>query len=1144
MITNQSSPRAGYLLALKLTLSLLVCLVCISLVRAQTPNFPEGFEAGSKTGYAAGNVTLGSGSWNLNDALIGTSTSDAKVGTKSVRIRNTGILAMNFDVSTGASTVSVSHAVYTSYSSTNVATLDAPSSWELVMSTDNGASFTRVGSSITTSLGTLETATFTVNQSGNVRFQVRKLSGGTARLNIDQFDIKPFGASSFTTGAVAGSPLCLSPGTGATISVPYSAPAELSNSFAVQLSDGQGGFPSDLSLNLIGAGSASPLAAVIPAETPAGSNYRVRVVHPGSATAATQSSSLLVLNTPPATNSVSLNSTAEQTLTTTGTGVALTATAGAASSFAWYFGPSENGLFSSAVSGANSAAYTPRGTDFPGAGTYYLVARATSSCGSVIGTSSPVKVTITAPVATLDITPLTVPDFGRVFIGSASASSPVSVTGSNLTSEITITPAPGFEIRTGTNAFACCAIVLAPNGGAVNSTIDVRFVPTMVQGYSAQLTINTADKPAQPPVNVSGSGAAPVYPAAVSSAPVSNITPNGATTGGTVLEDGNTLVTARGVVYSLTPAPTINDDFTQDGSGLGAFASTLSGLLPNTRYYVRAYATNEVGTVYGEEHSFTSLPAALAAEPTESAILTATTVNPTTVTLSISGGTGAKKLLTVTQGPAETGAPVDAITYSANLRFGQGDQIPTGNYVVLAGSASTLTVTGLLPETEYTFAVYDYNDDNTTGAENYRQAAPGTLTLSTPPQPTQLLLAEDFDYPAGELLTAHGWTAHSGGTTAAIQVSSQGLSYGGYGPRAGRGAALTANGQDVHRTFAPQPPGTAMYASLLVNVSSATAGGDYFFHLAPDPLDNTFRARLFVRAAATAGKVQFGVSGSTSTASAWTSTEYDANTTYLLVLKYVFGPSGTETRLYVNPGLVEPATADLSKVEDASSAPASIGAVALRQGSAQVLTADGIRVASAYALARPTGSPLPVVLTRFEAALGGGNRAVLGWITAQERNSQSFAVERSTDGRSFTEAGRVAAAGQSTILRHYEWVDPQPLAGLTYYRLRQLDQDGKAELSPVRTVSPLGVVTRTLRVFPNPTNGAQATLQLRGYQGQSLTVQVRNVLGQVVWTRSLTPATAEAELPLPLPTALPAGAYGVSVQAGGQTQHTRLLLTR
>jgi len=83
-----------------------------------------------------------------------------------------------------------------------------------------------------------------------------------------------------------------------------------------------------------------------------------------------------------------------------------------------------------------------------------------------------------------------------------------------------------------------------------------------------------------------------------------------AATGGIITNDGNGTITARGVCYSTSPAPTLADDFTTDGSGTGAFVSNLTGLTGNTTYYVRAYATNSAGTAYGNEQSFTTLSAA------------------------------------------------------------------------------------------------------------------------------------------------------------------------------------------------------------------------------------------------------------------------------------------------------------------------------------------------------------------------------------------------------------------------------------------------------------------------------------------------------------------------------------------------------
>ncbi|MEM4248491.1 MAG: hypothetical protein QXH80_04415 [Candidatus Nanoarchaeia archaeon] len=93
----------------------------------------------------------------------------------------------------------------------------------------------------------------------------------------------------------------------------------------------------------------------------------------------------------------------------------------------------------------------------------------------------------------------------------------------------------------------------------------------------------------------------------VETAEISDIGVNTAKCGGYVTKDGGVFVIDRGVCWSTLPNPTIQNDKTTDGSGTGSFESNLTGLLPNTTYYVRAYATNTTGTSYGSEKSFTTL---------------------------------------------------------------------------------------------------------------------------------------------------------------------------------------------------------------------------------------------------------------------------------------------------------------------------------------------------------------------------------------------------------------------------------------------------------------------------------------------------------------------------------------------------------
>ncbi len=152
----------------------------------------EGLEAGTKTAYAAADVTLDSGTWHMDDALIGTSESDMKTGTRSGRLRNSGGIAMLFDLGAGAGTVTIHHGSFGS---------DASGTWGLFSSQDGGTAWTQVGTSRTTSPGGLSAATFTANLEGPVRFEIRKLDGGSNRINIDDITITDLSSGGGGTGA-------------------------------------------------------------------------------------------------------------------------------------------------------------------------------------------------------------------------------------------------------------------------------------------------------------------------------------------------------------------------------------------------------------------------------------------------------------------------------------------------------------------------------------------------------------------------------------------------------------------------------------------------------------------------------------------------------------------------------------------------------------------------------------------------------------------------------------------------------------------------------------------------------------------------------------------------------------------------------
>ena len=185
-----------------------------------------------------------------------------------------------------------------------------------------------------------------------------------------------------------------------------------------------------------------------------------------------------------------------------------------------------------------------------------------------------------------------------------------------------------------------------------------------------------------------------------------------------------------------------------------------------------------------------------------------------------------------------------------------------------------------------------------------------------------------------------------------------------------------------------------------------------------------------------------------------------------------------------------------------------------------------------------TENPLPVNLVHFSASPK-DDRVEIEWTTVSETNNDYFTVEVSEDAVEFEEVAKVSGAGNSNVTLNYVSYDNRPHAGVSYYRLKQTDYDGKVMYSGIRVVEMSNLWQNEIVVSPNPVVNT-AVIRLDPDQFSKPNVELRDLQGRLV--RNLGQVEVNPAMPMEFDLKeIPAGLYFVQAYENGKTAVRRIV---
>ena len=462
-------------------------------------------------------------------------------------------------------------------------------------------------------------------------------------------------------------------------------------------------------------------------------------------------------------------------------------------------------LSTKTTDGSGVGSFSSSITGLTGSTTYYVRAYATNNQGTSYGeeiffTTTPKATVVTVPLLITNL----VTSIGYTTAttgGSITADGGATITARGVCWSTSASPTVALSTvtsdGTGFGTFTSSITGLLPN-----TTYHVRAYATNSQGTGyGQDQIFTTTQSTVPTLSTTA---------------ITIIGTTNAVSGGNITSDGGSAVTARGVCWSTSSGATISlSTKTSDGSGAGTFTSNITGLTASTLYYVRAYATNALGTSYGNEVTFTT--SAVVTTPTVPVLFTNAIASIGSTTAVSGGVTTSDGGSTITsRGVCWSTSSGPTISLSSKTADGTG----TGSY--------TSNLSGLSPSTTYYVRAYATNSTGTGyGQElSFTTTAQATIpVLSTTAistiTSTTATSGGIISVDGGSAVTARGvcWSTSSGATIALSTKTSDGTGIGSFTSNI---TGLTASTTYYVRAYATNGIGTA-YGSELIFTTSALA---------------------------------------------------------------------------------------------------------------------------------------------------------------------------------------------------------------------------------------------------------------------------------------------------------------------------------